>query len=198
VNEATIMHDDLRTFCATEFARHIDQLFGKYRIETYSPGEDWVEHPAVGLFRHVGDEAAAAALEELDRRALAARERFKTDGPAWAQPLPVSWNACCRFARIGELVEAGVLAPDNGRWELLGHFASSLLGSKWDPEHVSFDRFCRGMMADRSTRSYLRNDPELRRAYPPKPLPGLMSSEMAAALDLSEMRLAAKARRQDL
>src|SRR5262245_8256924 len=191
------MPNELTQLCAREFAHHVDKLFGKFRIETYSPGEDWVEHPVVGLFRQAGDEIAAAALEELDRRALAARERFKTDGPPWAQPLPVSWDVICRFARIGELIEAGVLAPDNGRWELLGHFASSLLGSKWDPEHVSFDRFCRGMMAARSTRSYLRNDPELRRAYPPKPLPGLMSSEMAAALDLSEMRVAAKARRQD-
>jgi len=38
-------------------------------------------------------------------------------------------------------------------------------------------------MACRDIPSYLRDDPELRREFPPKPLPGLMSSEMAAALD---------------
>src|SRR5262249_31340667 len=109
------MPDELTQLCAREFAHHIDRLFGKYRIETYSLGEDSVRTPVVGLFPRVGDAAAAAALAELNRRALAARERFKTDGPAWAQPLPVSWDVICRFARIGELVEAGVLAPDNGR-----------------------------------------------------------------------------------
>jgi len=172
--------DDLTQLCAREFARHIDELLQKNRIETYSPGEEWVETPVVGLFHRLQDEAAMAALKELDRRALAARERFKTDGPAWAQPLPLSWDDCCRLAGAG------------GRMELLGNYAASLLGSKWDAAHPSFGRFCRGMMADRSTPGYLRNDPELQRTYPPKPLKGLMSAEMAAALDCSEARLAAR------
>jgi hypothetical protein len=140
-----------------------------------------VETPVVGLFHRVGDEAAAALLKELDRRALAARDLFATDGPAWAQPLPLSWDECCKLSGVG------------GRMELPGHYASSLLGSKWDAAHPSFDRFCRGMMADRSTPARLRNNPELRRAYPPKRLPGLISAQMAAALDFSEAYEAAKA-----
>jgi len=174
------MRDDLQSLSHQMFADRIDGLYQDRRIETYSLGEDWVETPVVGLFHRIGNEAAAAALKELDRRALAARERFKTDGPAWAQPLPLSWDDCCRLAGAG------------GRMELLGNYAASLLGSKWDAAHPSFDRFCRGMMADRSTPDYLRNDPELQRTYPPKPLKGLMSAEMAAALDCSEARLAAR------
>jgi hypothetical protein len=180
-NPRRAMSDDLSQLCAREFARHVDTLFGKCRIETYSRGEEWVEVPVVGLFHHVRDEDAAAALNELARRASAARERFKTDGPPWAQPLPTSWDDCCKLARVG------------GRMELLGHYASSLLGSKWDETQPPFDVFCRGVMADRTTPAYLRNDPELRREFPPKPLEGLMSAEMAAALDLSEARVAAKA-----
>jgi len=84
--------DDLTKLCAVEFARHIDHLLTKIRIETYSRGLEWTQEPVVGLFHRVGDEGAAAALKELDRRALAARDRFKIDGPLWAQPLPVSWN----------------------------------------------------------------------------------------------------------
>jgi|SRR6516225_3921457 len=48
--EANAMHDDLKALCATEFADHIDELFGKYRIETYSDGPDWVKTPIVGRF----------------------------------------------------------------------------------------------------------------------------------------------------
>jgi hypothetical protein len=39
----TTMPDELAQLCAREFARHIDELFGKYRIETFSDGPDWVE-----------------------------------------------------------------------------------------------------------------------------------------------------------
>jgi len=78
--------------------------------------------------------------------------------------------------------------------QLLGQFASSLLGDKWNPTHPSFNRFCRGLMAEPGAPAHLRNDPELRRLYPPKRLRELMPVNMAAALDLTEMRLAAKAK----
>ena len=172
---------DLTKLCADEFALHVNELFQKIRIETYSRGAEWVEAPIVGLFHPIWDEAASAALKELSRRALAWRERFAVEGPPWAQPLPTIWNDCCRLAH----------QRDDGQMHLLGQFASSLLGDKWDPAHPSFDRFCRGLMA--TPGFHLRNDPELQRLYPPKRLPGLMSSEMAGVLDHVEMRLAAKA-----
>jgi hypothetical protein len=187
------MPDELTQLCAREFARHIDDLFGKYRIETSSDGPDWVETPVVGLFHRIGDEAAAAALKELDRRALAAQEWFRTHGPAWAQPLPVSWPKLCMWARVGKFLEAGILAPDNGRWELLASFAISWFETKFDPTHPSFNRFARGVMADKSTPARLRDNPELRKEYPPKRLSTLVSAQMAAALDHSEAILAAKA-----
>jgi hypothetical protein len=118
----------------------------------------------------IGDEAAAAALKELDRRALAAQECFRTHGPAWAQPLPVSWPKLCMWARVGKFLEAGILAPDNGRWELLASFAISWFETKFDPTHPSFNRFARGVMADKSTPARLRDNPELRKEYPPKRL----------------------------
>jgi hypothetical protein len=102
--------DDLTKLCASEFAVHIDELYSARRIETFSDGPDWIEVPVVGLFHKVGDAIAVAALEELRRRALAWRVRFETEGPPWAQPLPVSWDKLCKLSRIGELTEAGVFA----------------------------------------------------------------------------------------
>ena len=137
----------------------------------------------LGLHCRSTDEPAKLALAELSRRALIAKVRFITDGPEWAQPLPTSWNVICALRGVG------------GRMELLGNYAASLLGCKWDYDtHGSFHGFCCGMMAERSVPSRLRNDPELRKEFPPKKLEGLMPAEMAMALDLSEMRLADKAR----
>jgi hypothetical protein len=180
------MRDDLSQLCATEFARHVDALFQKIRIETYSGGWEWVKTPVVGLFYRVWDEAAAAALKELDRRALASKARFETDGPPWAQPLPVSWDDIYKLTHEG---------ADGGRMELLGHYAASVLGSKCDEAHAPFKEFCCGMMADRSTPARLRNNPDLQREFPPKPAAGLMSAQEAALLDHVEARLAAKAHR---
>ena len=185
--------DRLRKLCAAEFALHVNELYSKARIETFSGGPAWVEVPVVGLFHPIGDEDAAAALDELSRRALEARARFAIDGPPWGQPLPTSWDIICKMTQIGELVEAGILAQDyyNGRLELLAHFVASWVGSKWDPRHPSFKRFARGMMADKSTPARLRENIDLLREYPPKRLPGLMSGDAAMCLDLAEMRVAA-------
>jgi len=53
---------DLTKLCADEFALHVNELFQKIRIETYSRGSEWVEAPVVGLFHQVWDEPAATAL----------------------------------------------------------------------------------------------------------------------------------------
>src|SRR5262249_3963904 len=174
------MHRDLQQRCEQAFVDCVDELFRKYRIETYSRGSEWVKEPVVGLFYRALDAAAAATLKELARRALAARGHFLTHGPPWAQPLPLAWDD------IGQLVGVG------GRRELVGNYSASLIGVKWDYEkHPPFYEFCCGLLAQRSD---LRSDPELRREFPPKPLAGLMSSEEAAILDDVEYRLH-KARR---
>jgi hypothetical protein len=110
----------------------------------------------------------------------------------------VSWQSLCKLARIGELTQAGILAQNyfNGRLELMAQFAGSLFDSKWDPAHPSSYRFCCGVMADRNTPARLRHNPELRREFPPKRLPTLVSELEAMALDHSEAYEAAKARRR--
>jgi hypothetical protein len=174
----SMMHDGLREHCEQAFVDFVDELFRKYRIETYSRGSDWIEEPVIGLFYRTGDEAAATTLKKLARRAYAARGWFVTHGPAWAQPLPLSWGD------IGRAVKG------DGRAQLVGNYSASLLADKWDFErHPPFHEFCCGMLAQRSD---LCSDPELRREFPPKRLKGLMSSEEAAILDHVEYRLKEK------
>jgi hypothetical protein len=48
------MYDDLVLVrCADAFARHVDELYLKDRIETHG-GPDWTEEPVTGLFHQGG------------------------------------------------------------------------------------------------------------------------------------------------
>jgi hypothetical protein len=60
------------------------------------------------------------------------------------------------------------------RAQLVGCFGTSQMRAKWDKKHPTFKSFSRGMMADARTPKRLRNDPELRRMFPPKQLRGLV------------------------
>jgi hypothetical protein len=190
------MYDDpIFVRCVDAFACHVDDLYEEARIGTHG-GLNWIEESTTGMFHQVGDEIAAAALAELSRRALAAKAKFAIVGPWWAQPLPTTLQKVDALARVGELIESGILAPDyhNGRMELLGNFIASWCASKWNLEHPSFDRFAKGKMADRLTPRRLRNDPDLKREYPPQRLPELMPLNMIMALNTSEALVARKAR----
>jgi hypothetical protein len=176
------MHDGLQRRFEQAFADCVDDLYREYRIETYCRGTDWIKEPVTGLFHRTSDAKAAATLKELARRALAARGHHLTHGPPWSQPLPLAWDDLCQLVGVG------------GRRELVGNYAASLLGVKWDfQRHAPFHQFCCGVMADRGTPGHLRNDPMLIAEFPPKELPGLMSAEEAAILDHVEYRLRAKA-----
>jgi hypothetical protein len=100
-------------------------------------------------------------LKREIRAALDAKLRHRQQGPAWAQPLPTALEDC--FASMGL----------GGRKELLGRFGSSQWFSTYDPTHPPFFDYCCGVMASEYALAALRNDPELLRQFPPKPLPGL-------------------------
>jgi len=181
------MPDDLSQISTNLFAHCIEVLFHNNQIETFSPGEGWVEESVTGLFCRAEDEVAAAALDELGRRGSAAREWFRTHGPPWAQPLPTSYAACRELEGVG------------GRMGLLGIYVRALYGSVYDyTKHaLPYDFFC-GVMALRGTPYLLRRDPDLQREFPPKRIPGLVSETEQWALYHSAAREAEKAADRDL
>jgi hypothetical protein len=100
--------------------------------------------------------------------ALIARERFRKDGPAWAQPLPLHED-CFEALQKAE----------RPRGMLLGYFSESLSDVSWDYElHPRFNAFAAGMLAYESTPVELRSDPELRAEFPPRPLEGLCDGKL--------------------
>jgi hypothetical protein len=58
------MPDKLSQFSADMFGRCIQAMLWSNQIETFSPGEGWVENAVVGLFYRPEDEFAAAVVGE--------------------------------------------------------------------------------------------------------------------------------------
>jgi hypothetical protein len=156
--------DKLSQFSADMFGRCIQAMLWSNQIETFSPGEGWVENAVVGLFYRPEDEFAAAVVGEADRRASAAREFFRIHGPADMQPLPTTYDDCQKLEGVG------------GRMGLLGIYARAVYGSVYDyTQHAKpYDFFC-GVMAIRNTPDNIRRDRDLQKEFPPKRIPGMLS-----------------------
>ena len=94
-------------------------------------------------------------------RALLAREHFALNGPKDAPPFPVSPSA-------RENLKSGGLP------HIIAWFARSLDGCDYNlNQHPMFDEYARGVMASEYAPDFIRNDEELLRRFPPRPLDGL-------------------------
>jgi len=119
-----------------------------------------MEHPM--LISWVDRQDTPAKQREFERRALAAREWFKQHGPPDAPVFPVG------YAERESLKMGGL--P-----HLVACYARSLAGQKYKlEEHPSFDEYASGVMAsEEHAPSFIANDEDLRRRFPPRPLKGL-------------------------
>jgi len=169
-------------------ARLVDQLFSTGRY-----GEPFI-NPVTGFGFMYGDDPIEPQ-KEAARRALGlifslvkegnvhgcaqllAREWFAINGPADAQPLPISdYDIEDRKYGWG----SGLPAINKAFHFVVSHYAASLQANDWDIKlHPSFDDYFRGVLA-------LKNLPTtnlpriggfdfdgLCKRYPPRPLPGL-------------------------
>jgi hypothetical protein len=100
-------------------------------------------------------------------RALAARGKFHQEKPPWAPDLPLHERD------IEELEH-----DDNSKLRLVGLFAGSLQGERWDAEHPSFSAYASGLLAYEYTPIEIRCDHELQCEFPPQPLAGLCDGHL--------------------
>jgi hypothetical protein len=63
------------------------------------------------------------------------------------------------------------------RLRLVGYFGLSRLLAQYHELHPAFDRFCSGLMADERAQTYLRENSELRKMFPPRKLRGVVPGE---------------------
>ena len=105
-----------------------------------------------------------AKQRQFERQALAAREWFKQHGPPDAPVFPIG------YAEREELKMGGL--PHIVAW-----YARSLAARKYNfEEHPSFDEYASGVMAsEKHAPGFIRDNKEMRRRFPPRPLVWLES-----------------------
>ncbi|ERR1035437_7056282 len=99
----------------------------------------------------------------LQRKARLAREAFALNGPPDAPPLPIGYYEREHMKLQGRLPK------------IVGLYARSLECRKYDlQEHPSFVDYARGVMASEyNGHSHMKEDEELKKRFPPRPLDGL-------------------------
>ena len=136
--------------------RLVEDLFAK------NPGQygQQCENPVTGG-RYVGGLDPIEPQKRMARLALMARECFAVNGPPDAPPLPLSYDE-------REDLKIGGLAT------IVALYARSWEGRDYDQEHPAFFDYACGVMAS-GHMGYrgIKEDEQLRKRFPPRPLRGL-------------------------
>jgi hypothetical protein len=150
------MCNDLAEFGAREFERRADEL-----VAAHKRGQVVVTSPIFNGPVAIED---IPKLKRLNRAALYARAWFLRHGPSTLQPLPLS-----DLERINCFISERLLL------HFVGMYSLSLQGRDYDfLTHPLFFDYCRGIMGTfSSVHDYLRNDPDLQKEFPERPLSGL-------------------------
>jgi len=151
------MCDRLAEHCAREFERHVDEL-----VNHHKRGHILVASPFFREYAVAIDDIPKLKL--LVRNALRARAWFSRQGPAWANPLPLS-----------EDEHETIMCSGFFHRRLVAYYSCSLQGRDFDHlGHPLFFDFARGVMASSHVGERgLHVASELLAEFPPKPLPGL-------------------------
>jgi hypothetical protein len=145
------MRSNLTQQCGGEFAAHVDKLFRANRKL------DFAEIPVIGG-HYCPREDDDRPLKKQACAALAARVWFHEHGPAWAQPLPLSYNEREDLKR-------------GGRLHILAWYARSLCCLDWNYRlHPPFFAYACAVMAAAFTPDFIKNTRELQQQFPPRPL----------------------------
>jgi hypothetical protein len=146
---------------AINFKSPIEELVDRLFSEINAKRGDQCVNPVTGGHFIWGDDPIAPQ-KSAAVKALRAREWFATNGPPGAPILPLSH-------RERENLKVGGLST------VVALYARSLESRDYDTEeHPSFDDFACGVMAsDFNGHLWMKEDVELRRRFPPRPLKGL-------------------------
>lgn len=121
--------------------------------------------PIIGTLFDAVDEDDIAKLKRLACAARAACIWHRKFAPPWARDLPVDETDPLFNQHCSELTP---------RQQLFRFFTYSLRAFEWDyEEHPVFPTYARGVMNYDFAREEIRNDPQLKAEFPPRPLAGL-------------------------
>jgi hypothetical protein len=136
-----------------DFAPYIDRLFRQAPDRRH----EIRRNPITGG-RWVKGKDRVKLQKQAACRALVARAWAAWRNPEMP-PLPLTDLECASLKMQGGI---------NYLWS---EFATSLLLLNYDSRHPSFELYARGVMASPLAPDFIRNDPQLQKRFPPRPLP---------------------------
>jgi hypothetical protein len=144
-----------------DFKPFVDKLFKKIEKSSH-PYETLRRNPVTGGCWVKGLDRVKPQKEEACRR-LVARRWFAWDNPGLPR-LPLS-----QIRRHPYKMKQGIT------W-VVAEYDASLECNKYDTfRHPDFTEYARGVMASPLAPDFIKNDPQLLKDYPPRPLKGLGS-----------------------
>jgi hypothetical protein len=139
------------------------QEFGERAFKRFVAGLHKNQGHAPVPWFHGGINFTQADIPRLERQIRAALDCGKWFAEQWGVTLPLALEDCVT-----------AMACRGGPGFLLAHYSYSLWCREYDfLRHPRFDIYSSGVMARADAPKYLRNDPEMLAAFPPKPLDGL-------------------------
>jgi hypothetical protein len=140
--------------------KEVDRLFGEIKAR----GGQCCDNPVTGGGFVWGIDPIATQ-KKAAVVALRAQEWFAVNGPRDTPPLPLS------HADVEDYRNA------RGLKGVVGFYARSLARQGYDvKKHPSFDEFARGLMAINTGLWGIEKDENLKKRFPPHPLPGMTPS----------------------
>jgi hypothetical protein len=150
-----------RNTMVTNFKSPIEQQVDRLFSEVKAKRGDCCANPVTGTWFQWGIDSIRTQ-KKAAIAALRAREWFAVNGPPDAPPLPLSVD------------EHEDYRHGRGLRQIVGFYGRSLEANEYDiHRHPSFEDFARGLMACNSGGWGVEKDPEMRKRFPPRPLPGM-------------------------
>jgi hypothetical protein len=159
---------NFRERCQQAVAGKIDALFDDERARALATVSSEVheflvlEAPGIKFPYNAMDDELVAILKPLSCDAMIVYVQHHLSKPPGFPELPITSYACQDMEEQHDKLA-----------QLVGRYGTSQMRARWVKRHPTFKLFCRGLLADERTPPNLRNDPELRQMFPPKPLQGL-------------------------
>jgi hypothetical protein len=148
----------IREVFGAAYERQVAEMFEKVERRA-KRGETIMHAPVTGLPYDPSSDEEGWRARLTTAAAMVACEKHRKSAPAWAQPLPVSFDELSRrlIHRIPRLL-------------LRQAFAESLYRHRWDPSHPLFPPFACSYLADERAAREIRENDDLLQQFPPEPL----------------------------
>jgi hypothetical protein len=142
--------------CGSQLEQHVERLFAAERLKAVVAGKKYAIAPYIDDQFPVHCEPLFPHYKRMMVAALSARKKFRETGPLWAPELPLASSEYEKMIR-----------DKDSRIALVGFFANSLACANGSKFHPLFYVYAAGAMECPDTPEHIRNDPQLRKEFPP-------------------------------